>query len=71
MIPIAMPVLEKAEAEAAHEAVLSGWVSQGPQVAAFELEFAALHGRSPRLCGLELHDRASSGVTCRGCRTRR
>jgi dTDP-4-amino-4,6-dideoxygalactose transaminase len=39
-----MPVLEKAEAEAAHEAVLSGWVSQGPQVAAFELEFAALVG---------------------------
>ena len=44
MIPIAMPVLEKAEAEAAHQAVLSGWVSQGPQVAAFELEFAALVG---------------------------
>ena len=44
MIPIAMPVLEKAEAEAAHQAVLSGWVSQGPQVAAFEREFAALVG---------------------------
>jgi dTDP-4-amino-4,6-dideoxygalactose transaminase len=39
-----MPVLEKEEAEAAHEAVLSGWVSQGPQVAAFEREFAALMG---------------------------
>jgi perosamine synthetase len=44
VIPIAMPVLEKAEAEAAHEAVLSGWVSQGPQVAAFEHEFAASIG---------------------------
>jgi perosamine synthetase len=44
VIPIAMPVLEKAEAEAAHEAVLSGWVSQGPQVAAFEREFAELVG---------------------------
>jgi perosamine synthetase len=44
VIPIAMPVLEKAEAEAAHEAVLSGWVSQGPQVAAFEQEFAASIG---------------------------
>jgi perosamine synthetase len=44
VIPIAMPVLEKAEADAAHQAVLSGWVSQGPQVAAFELEFAALVG---------------------------
>jgi perosamine synthetase len=41
-----MPVLEKAEAEAAHEAVLSGWVSQGPQVAAFEREFAELVGAS-------------------------
>jgi dTDP-4-amino-4,6-dideoxygalactose transaminase len=39
-----MPVLEKAEAEAAHEAILSGWISQGPQVAAFEQEFAALMG---------------------------
>src|SRR6476469_1434062 len=39
-----MPVLEKAEAEAAHQAVLSGWVSQGPQVAAFEREFAASMG---------------------------
>ena len=44
MIPIAMPVLEKAEADAAHQAVLSGWVSQGPQVAAFEREFAELMG---------------------------
>jgi perosamine synthetase len=44
VIPIAMPVLEKAEAEAAHEAILSGWISQGPQVAAFEQEFAALMG---------------------------
>jgi perosamine synthetase len=44
VIPIAMPVLEKAEADAAHEAVLSGWVSQGPQVAAFEREFAELVG---------------------------
>ena len=44
MIPIALPVLEKAEAEAAYQAVLSGWVSQGPQVAAFEREFAELMG---------------------------
>ena len=46
VIPIAMPVLEKAEAEAAYEAVLSGWVSQGPQVVAFEREFAASVGSS-------------------------
>lgn len=42
MIPIALPLLDESEADAAREAVLSGWVSQGPQVAAFEREFAAL-----------------------------
>jgi perosamine synthetase len=42
VIPIAMPLLDENEADAAREAVLSGWVSQGPQVAAFEREFAAL-----------------------------
>ena len=44
MIPIAMPLLDKDEANAAREVVLSGWVSQGPQVAAFEREFSALVG---------------------------
>jgi dTDP-4-amino-4,6-dideoxygalactose transaminase len=39
-----MPMLEAAEADAAHQAILSGWVSQGPQVAAFEREFAAFVG---------------------------
>jgi perosamine synthetase len=42
VIPIAMPLLGTEEADAAREAVLSGWVSQGPQVAAFEHEFAAM-----------------------------
>ncbi len=42
MIPIALPLLDESEADAAREAVLSGWVSQGPQVAAFEREFAAM-----------------------------
>src|SRR3984893_12625667 len=37
-----MPLLDEDEAAAARAAVLSGWVSQGPQVAAFEREFAAL-----------------------------
>ena len=51
MIPIAMPLLEEAEAEAARQAVLSGWVSQGAQVAAFELEFAASVG-APHACAV-------------------
>jgi dTDP-4-amino-4,6-dideoxygalactose transaminase len=44
VIPIARPILGDAEAEAAREVVLSGWVTQGPQVAAFECEFAAYVG---------------------------
>lgn len=51
MIPIAIPLLEKEEADAAREVVLSGWVSQGPQVAAFEREFAALVG-APHACAV-------------------
>ena len=51
MIPIALPLLGDDEAEAAREAVLSGWVSQGPQVAAFERDFAALVG-APYACAV-------------------
>jgi dTDP-4-amino-4,6-dideoxygalactose transaminase len=51
VIPIAIPVLEEEEADAARQVVLSGWVSQGPQVAAFEKEFAALVG-APYACAV-------------------
>ncbi|EPX85742.1 DegT/DnrJ/EryC1/StrS family aminotransferase [Salipiger mucosus] len=51
MIPIAKPLLGPEEAEAASAAVLSGWVSQGPQVAAFEADFAALTGAA-RACAV-------------------
>lgn len=44
MIPIAKPSVGFEEGEAARAAVLSGWVSQGPQVEAFETEFAAFVG---------------------------
>ncbi len=44
MIPIIRPVLGEAEAEAVRRVILSGWVMQGPEVAAFEREFAAFVG---------------------------
>jgi dTDP-4-amino-4,6-dideoxygalactose transaminase len=44
VIPITRPWLGEAEAEAAQGALLSGWVTQGPEVAAFEQEFAAYVG---------------------------
>jgi perosamine synthetase len=39
-IPIAKPFLGENEALATHRPILSGWVTQGPEVAAFENEFA-------------------------------
>lgn len=44
MIPVARPLLDEREADAARRAILSGWVTQGPEVAAFEREFAAAVG---------------------------
>jgi len=43
-IPVAKPWLDERESDAARRAILSGWVSQGPEVAAFEQEFAAYLG---------------------------
>jgi dTDP-4-amino-4,6-dideoxygalactose transaminase len=43
-IPVARPLLGEPEADAARRAILSGWVTQGPEVAAFEREFAAAVG---------------------------
>ncbi|MBP1887310.1 DegT/DnrJ/EryC1/StrS family aminotransferase [Sinorhizobium mexicanum] len=43
-IPVARPVLDEREVEAVRRVILSGWVTQGPEVAAFEREFAAFVG---------------------------
>jgi perosamine synthetase len=44
MIPVMRPWFGKEEAEAAAEAVASGWVAQGPRVQEFEDAFAAIIG---------------------------
>ncbi|MBX3596118.1 MAG: DegT/DnrJ/EryC1/StrS family aminotransferase [Rhizobiaceae bacterium] len=51
MIPIAKPTLDERETEAASKVILSGWLTQGPQVAAFEKEFAEVVG-APYACAV-------------------
>ncbi|MFF3649318.1 DegT/DnrJ/EryC1/StrS family aminotransferase [Streptomyces sp. NPDC002181] len=58
-IPVMIPWLGEEEARAAADAVLSGWVAQGPRVAAFERAFAervgAEHGIAVSSCTTALH----------------
>ncbi len=51
MLPVAKPVLDEREVEAVRRVILSGWVTQGPEVAAFENEFASLVG-APHACAV-------------------
>jgi dTDP-4-amino-4,6-dideoxygalactose transaminase len=59
VIPVMRPWLGSEEAAAAAEAVASGWVAQGPRVAAFEEQFAryvgAAHGVAVSSCTTGLH----------------
>src|SRR6266576_1572553 len=58
-IPIAQPCTGEEEAQAARRVILSGWVTQGPEVAAFEREFAAyvgaVHACAVSSCTTALH----------------
>jgi perosamine synthetase len=59
VIPVARPLLGDAEVDAARRAILSGWVTQGPEIAAFEREFAtamgAAHACATSSCTSALH----------------
>ena len=44
MIPIAKPYLTEHDAQAAYDAIMSGWITQGPRVQEFEEKFAAYTG---------------------------
>ncbi|MFC1411662.1 DegT/DnrJ/EryC1/StrS family aminotransferase [Streptacidiphilus sp. N1-12] len=58
-VPVMIPWLGEEEAKAASDAVLSGWVAQGPRVAEFERAFAervgAEHGIAVSSCTTALH----------------
>lgn len=59
MIPIAKPTLGQEEADAASRVILSGWVTQGSETAAFERELAeyvgAPHAVAVSSCTTALH----------------
>lgn len=51
MIPITQPLIGAEEGEAAAEVIRSGWLTQGPRVARFEQDFAAVTG-APHACAV-------------------
>jgi perosamine synthetase len=58
-IPVAKPWMDEREIQAAGRAILSGWITQGPEVVAFEQEFAvyvgAKYAAAVSSCTVALH----------------
>jgi perosamine synthetase len=58
-IPIIKPVMDEREVQATRRVIMSGWITQGPEVAAFEREFAqavgASHACAVSSCTTALH----------------
>jgi perosamine synthetase len=50
MIAIAKPYLTNAEAQAAYDTILTGWVTQGPKVEEFEKKVCTIY-RCKICCG--------------------
>ena len=64
-IPITRPWMDEREAAAASRPILSGWVTQGPEVAAFEREFAECVG-AQYACAVSNCTTASAPGAARG-----
>ena len=64
MIPVMRPLLGEEEAQAAADAVRSGWVAQGPRVAEFEKAFAASVGAAHGVARRPAPRRCISRCSC-------
>lgn len=60
MIPVTRPLLGDAEHAATQRPLTSGWITQGPEVAAFEGEFAEVVEALGRACTLAMAVHASA-----------